>query len=119
MSSALRKEYLAALGLETWTLRAPGAVAPQESAPQESLPREAAYDWPQLRERVAACTRCGLSATRTQTVFGVGNLQAEWLVVGEAPGAEEDRQGEPFVGRAGQLLNSMLRAIGLKREQVY
>jgi DNA polymerase len=124
MSSALRKEYLAALGLETWILRAPGAAAPQESAsqesaPQESLPREAAYDWPQLRERVAACTRCGLSATRTQTVFGVGNLQAEWLVVGEAPGAEEDRQGEPFVGRAGQLLNSMLRAIGLAREQVY
>jgi DNA polymerase len=81
--------------------------------------REAAYDWIQLRERVAACTRCGLSATRTQTVFGVGNPQAEWLVVGEAPGAEEDRQGEPFVGRAGQLLNSMLRAIGLAREQVY
>ena len=109
MSGALRKEYLAALGLETWTLRGPAAAAP----------REAAYDWPQLRERVAACTRCGLSATRTQTVFGVGNLQAEWLVVGEAPGAEEDRQGEPFVGRAGQLLNGMLRAIGLKREQVY
>ena len=52
-------------------------------------------------------------------MFGVGNPQAEWLVVGEAPGAEEDRQGEPFVGRAGQLLNSMLRAIGLAREQVY
>jgi uracil-DNA glycosylase family 4 len=60
-----------------------------------------------------------LSATRTQTVFGVGNQSAQWLIVGEAPGAEEDRQGEPFVGRAGQLLNSMLRAIGLPREQVY
>jgi uracil-DNA glycosylase family 4 len=148
MSSALRKEYLAALGLETWTLRGPAAssepvaapfdepvpvvaAAPREAARRdvvapgdaaalrEAAPREAAYDWPQLRERVAACTRCGLSATRTQTVFGVGNLQAEWLVVGEAPGAEEDRQGEPFVGRAGQLLNAMLRAIGLKREQVY
>lgn len=139
MSGALRKEYLAALGLETWTLRAPAAAASEpvaallsESAPVAAVapvapappvaaaaPREAAYDWPQLRERVAACTRCGLSATRTQTVFGVGNLQAEWLVVGEAPGAEEDRQGEPFVGRAGQLLNGMLRAIGLKREQVY
>jgi uracil-DNA glycosylase family 4 len=149
MSSALRKEYLAALGLETWTLRGPAAaasepvaapfnesapvvaVAPGEAArrdevdalsaaaPREAVPREAAYDWQQLRERVAACTRCGLSATRTQTVFGVGNLRAEWLVVGEAPGAEEDRQGEPFVGRAGQLLNAMLRAIGLAREQVY
>jgi uracil-DNA glycosylase family 4 len=84
-----------------------------------AIDREAGFDWAQLRERVAACTRCGLSTTRTQTVFGVGNPQAEWLVVGEAPGAEEDRQGEPFVGRAGQLLNSMLRAIGLAREQVY
>jgi DNA polymerase len=60
-----------------------------------------------------------LSATRTQTVFGVGSVEATWLIVGEAPGAEEDRQGEPFVGRAGQLLNAMLRAIGLEREQVF
>jgi uracil-DNA glycosylase len=68
---------------------------------------------------VAACTRCALHATRTQTVFGVGSQQAQWLIVGEAPGAEEDARGEPFVGRAGQLLNSMLRAVGLAREQVY
>jgi DNA polymerase len=145
MSTALRKEYLAALGLESWVVRTPASAAPQvASAPAvAAVPvasaaprpvalkggaadaepagaeREAAYDWTQLRERVAACTRCGLSATRTQTVFGVGNLTAEWMVVGEAPGAEEDLLGEPFVGRAGQLLNSMLRAIGLKREQVY
>ena len=85
----------------------------------DSTAREAGVDWPELRARVAACTRCGLCNTRTQTVFGVGNQAAEWLIVGEAPGADEDRQGEPFVGRAGQLLNSMLRAIGLAREQVY
>ena len=66
-----------------------------------------------LRERVSGCTLCDLSKTRTQTVFGVGNQAADWLVIGEAPGAEEDRQGEPFVGRAGQLLNAMLLAIGL------
>jgi uracil-DNA glycosylase len=126
MTSALRKEYLAALGLEAWTLRGPAAASELVGAAIDepvpvvaATPREAPYDWPQLRERVAACTRCGLSATRTQTVFGVGNLQAEWLVVGEAPGAEEDARGEPFVGPAGQLLNAMLRAIGLKREQVY
>ena len=106
MNSALRSEYLAAMSLESWVLRAPPAAA-------------ADPDWPQLRARVAGCTRCALSATRTQTVFGVGNTQADWLIVGEAPGAEEDRQGEPFVGRAGQLLNSMLRAIGLSREQVF
>ena len=136
MSSARRKEYLAALGLESWVIRTPGpadgagaapaevaapvaAIAQASLAPPASAAREAPYDWAQLRERVAACTRCGLSATRTQTVFGVGNPAAEWLIVGEAPGADEDRQGEPFVGRAGQLLNSMLRAIGLAREQVY
>jgi DNA polymerase len=68
---------------------------------------------------VSQCTRCALAQGRTQTVFGVGNRNAEWMIIGEAPGAEEDRQGEPFVGRAGQLLNAMLLAIGLKREQVY
>lgn len=85
----------------------------------QSTPREENLDWEQLRSRVAACTRCVLSQTRTQTVFGVGDPNADWLVVGEAPGAEEDRRGEPFVGRAGQLLDSMLRAIGLARGQVY
>ena len=134
MNNALRREYLAALGLTTWVARGkavpPMLVAANKSSvaiepsmePAATGPpaaREAGVDWPELRARVAACTRCSLSATRTQTVFGVGNQRAEWLVVGEAPGAEEDRQGEPFVGRAGQLLNSMLRAIGLAREQVY
>ena len=131
MSSATRGEYLAAMGLQAWSLRAgregggaaPGSVAAADTQPRAEAPagigREGAYDWAQLRERIAACTRCGLAATRTQTVFGVGNLHAQWLVIGEAPGAEEDRAGEPFVGRAGQLLNSMLRAIGLAREQVY
>jgi DNA polymerase len=78
-----------------------------------------ALGWEELAARVAGCTQCGLAATRTQTVFGVGNRAAEWLVIGEAPGADEDRQGEPFVGRAGQLLTSMLRAMGLPRPQVY
>jgi DNA polymerase len=79
----------------------------------------AELDWPALEETVAGCTACALHATRTQTVFGVGDRQASLLVIGEAPGADEDRQGEPFVGRAGQLLNAMLEAIGFAREQVY
>jgi DNA polymerase len=160
MNNALRREYLAALGITAWVSRTrgvievPGVVAapgitdatrvlpgdvatgftgaprvpaadplPVAEAPvaaaAPNAAREAPFDWPELRARVAACTRCTLSATRTQTVFGVGNPHAEWLIVGEAPGAEEDRRGEPFVGRAGQLLNSMLRAVGLAREQVY
>jgi uracil-DNA glycosylase family 4 len=133
MNSGLRQEYLAALGLEVWTRRAipvsplddtlpSGAMLPSSAtlpAGDTAALREADADWGELKARVAACTRCPLSATRTQTVFGVGNQHADWLIVGEAPGAEEDRRGEPFVGRAGQLLNSMLLAIGLPREQVY
>ncbi len=129
MNTALRQEYLAALGLQTWVARrgsgaqaAPVPVpvpAPEPSAVTAPAAREAGVDWAELKARVAACRRCTLCNTRTQTVFGVGNQTAEWLIVGEAPGAEEDRQGEPFVGRAGQLLNSMLWAIGLAREQVY
>ena len=75
--------------------------------------------WEALRARVTACTACELCRSRTQTVFGVGDPRARLVIVGEAPGAEEDRQGEPFVGPAGRLLDEMLRAIGLGREQVY
>ena len=78
-----------------------------------------ALDLDALRDVVAACTRCRLCEGRTQTVFGVGHPAARWFVVGEAPGADEDRLGEPFVGRAGQLLNAMLAAVGLPRESVY
>ncbi|MCB1768192.1 MAG: uracil-DNA glycosylase [Candidatus Competibacteraceae bacterium] len=81
--------------------------------------RIARMDWEDLTTEARQCTACELCGTRTQVVFGVGDCQAEWLVIGEAPGADEDRQGEPFVGRAGKLLNPMLLAIGLKREQVY
>ena len=77
-------------------------------------------DWSALQRCIADCRACGLAATRTQTVFGVGDPQAEWLIVGEAPGAEEDKRGEPFVGQAGKLLDNMLAAIKLKRgENVY
>lgn len=73
-----------------------------------------------LSEKVAKCTRCSeLASTRTQTVFGVGNPQARVVFIGEAPGADEDAQGEPFVGRAGQLLNKIIEAMKLKREEIY
>lgn len=81
--------------------------------------RIARMDWEELTKEAHQCQACGLCATRTQVVFGVGDRRADWLIVGEAPGADEDRQGEPFVGRAGKLLDPMLRAIGLRREQVY
>ncbi len=106
------------MGLTPWALR----HAPRETSPE---PEEApagpveSLDWGALRARVAGCRACGLHENRTQTVFGTGNPEARWLFIGEAPGAEEDRQGEPFVGRAGQLLDAMLAALGLDREQVF
>jgi DNA polymerase len=73
----------------------------------------------QVREELGECTRCKLHAGRTQIVFGVGNAAARLVFVGEAPGADEDAQGEPFVGRAGQLLTKIIEAMGLRREDVY
>jgi len=72
-------------------------------------------NWPQLQEAVAGCRACALCAGRTQTVFGVGSRTANWMAVGEAPGENEDRQGQPFVGQAGKLLDNMLAAVGLSR----
>jgi uracil-DNA glycosylase len=109
-----REQYLEALGVDLWRSRAVATATPAVSAATAPLP-----GWQPLRAEVSVCTRCELSKGRTQTVFGVGNTQAELLVIGEAPGADEDRQGEPFVGRAGQLLNAMLRAMGHPRESVY
>ena len=110
--AAVRAQYLQALGIDQWLPRHAAALAAAQ-------PPQATAAWEQLADEVRGCVLCGLHATRTQTVFGVGNRNAELLVVGEAPGAEEDRQGEPFVGRAGQLLNSMLRAMRAPRETVY
>ena len=95
---------------------APSPVhAPRPAAAQASPPALAALDWAALRETVAACRACGLCESRSQTVFGTGYPQAQWLVVGEAPGEQEDLQGEPFVGASGQLLDRMLQALGLTR----
>ncbi|ATG89405.1 uracil-DNA glycosylase [Methylomonas koyamae] len=92
------------------------AFAPLPHHPKSHTDDQA---WKELQHQVAICRACSLCETRTQTVFGVGNKHADWLLIGEAPGRDEDLQGEPFVGRAGQLLNEMIRAIGLRREQVY
>jgi DNA polymerase len=97
----------------------PLAVPLTEAASVANAARVANFDWPELETAVKSCTLCPLHSTRTQGVFGVGNRTARWLIIGEAPGADEDRQGEPFVGRAGQLLNSMLKAMGLQREEVF
>lgn len=99
-----------------------GVPSAVNSASPPDRPTPAAVeslDWPALEARVKGCRACALCETRTQAVFGVGDTNADLMMVGEAPGADEDRQGEPFVGRAGQLLTAMLAAIGLERSQVY
>ncbi|MDH5547360.1 MAG: uracil-DNA glycosylase [Gammaproteobacteria bacterium] len=93
--------------------------APEKSIPEPEIQITPAWDWNSLQQEVAQCSACELSQSRTHTVFGVGDVQAKLMVIGEAPGKDEDQQGEPFVGRAGQLLNEMLFAIGLQREQVF
>src|SRR5574343_690440 len=112
------------------------AAAPMRSAPPAAAPRPAPVvalaptdpslvplpagvehmDWATLQATVAACRACGLCQTRKNTVFGVGERAADWMVIGEAPGENEDLQGEPFVGQAGKLLDNMLKAIGLSRQ---
>jgi len=102
-------------------VRAPAAMAaaPQESPADPVIAERAAHiatlGWGPLQDAVASCTACGLCESRRQTVFGVGHAQADWMIVGEAPGEQEDQQGEPFVGPAGQLLDQMLRAVGQSR----
>ena len=112
--------YLRLMGITVWAERNKiPETPPLETAFHEQEQIEENNEaWEQLRRQVAACTKCELHRGRTQTVFGVGNIHADWMLIGEAPGAEEDRQGEPFVGRAGKLLNAMLAAIGLDRKQV-
>jgi len=129
-----RLTVLEALGIDVYVRRElPQLAAPVAGTPPAPIvdkpiakpqirpldTADSTLDWEPLRVAVAACQRCELHTTRTQTVFGRGDPRARWLVVGEAPGAEEDRQGEPFVGRAGQLLDTMLRALGLARGEVY
>jgi uracil-DNA glycosylase len=132
-----RRQYLETIGIDLWVRRtragsaetaaaAPAVMPTETQEPARPVPcephgtvvatsAEVATQWQQLLEEVRGCTLCPLHATRTQGVLGVGPKRADWLVIGEAPGAEEDRRGEPFVGAAGQLLDAMLRAIGLDR----
>ena len=109
--SLSQRSALAEMGIDVW-LRSTEQLSGDAAAPIDT-------DWEVLKREVSGCTACALAGTRTNVVFGVGDPAADWMIIGEAPGAEEDRRGEPFVGRAGQLLNEMLLAVGLPRESVF
>ncbi len=113
-----RRAYLQAMGIDVWLPR--DADEPQGTGDSAVEPLDTTdLGWDELRQCVSDCTRCELSESRTKTVFGVGNRGADWMIIGEAPGAEEDRRGEPFVGRAGKMLDEMLRSIGQGRDSVF
>ena len=116
-AEARRRAYLDALQIDVYALRGAEPVDSIDAEPRTvDVP---AADWGSLRDAVADCRRCTFHETRTQTVFGVGNPAADWMIVGEAPGQEEDRCGEPFVGRAGKLLDEMLLSLELDRGSVF
>lgn len=96
---------------------APEPAMPTPTQPVDSPVATASMAWPELREAVSTCTACRLCSSRKTTVFGVGHPRAHWMIIGEAPGEHEDLQGEPFVGKSGQLLDGMLRALGLTRAE--
>jgi len=111
-----RSEILREMGLApVWRLRSDTQETPLKEEKNDRVGEISRMPWPELKAKIAGCTDCKLRAGCTQTVFGVGDEQADWLMVGEAPGADEDRLGEPFVGQAGRLLDNMLAALSLAR----
>ena len=138
MNQQRRLEYLNAMGVQVWLQREPitddvgsqqsistigiekiPATKEPEPPSQQDCTSYTIQTWNDMRDQVSSCTACVLHKTRIQTVFGTGNLEADWMIIGEAPGAQEDQQGEPFVGRAGMLLNEILFSLGLQRESVF
>ncbi len=119
--SGRREEILKELGLwPQWRLKSSNSHDTPSVITDDRRNRILRMDWQELKTSVAACKACPLHEKRSQAVFGVGDENADWLFIGEGPGAEEDAKGEPFVGQAGKLLDSMLAAVGLKRgENVY
>lgn len=102
-----KQAFLTEMGIEVWKSRRKPAISANSN------------EWDILKNKAYACTGCNLHSTRTQVVFGAGNINAELMVIGEAPGFDEDQKGEFFVGQAGQLLTAMFQSVGLERQDVY
>lgn len=111
MNKNQRHHYLKQMGVDIWV--------PRPCHVQNSQKEENAILHEKLKKEVEACQACSLAKTRTHVVFNTGSIDAEWMIIGEAPGFYEDKEAKPFVGRAGQLLDAMIASIGQKREEVY
>jgi len=131
MLDTRRKAYLQAMGIDLWSAREPCVAVTPVVAKQvvgstvqtpEPLTENTSVnnlEWPDLLERVASCQQCSCCHSRMHSVFGSGNRQADLLIIAGAPDPDENQSGEPFVGKAGQMLNAMLKTIGFRRDQVY
>jgi DNA polymerase len=127
MDNSTRLQYLEAMGIDVWVSRKKSSENILDSFETDLQENETIINgfdsveenWRVLGKKVSECEKCTLCNTRTQTVFGSGSFNADWMFIGEAPGQNEDLEGKPFVGQAGKLLTEMIRAIGLQREDVY
>tara|TARA_B100001250_G_scaffold392909_1_gene395140 strand:- start:20624 stop:21277 length:654 start_codon:yes stop_codon:yes gene_type:complete len=109
---SIKKQHLSLMGITRWELN-------KKPNNKKTLPKDESSKWEMLAEMAHKCAKCELHQSRIQVVFGSGRADAELLIIGEAPGAEEDKQGKPFVGRSGKLLTSMLKAININRDDVF
>ncbi len=127
MDNSTRLQYLEAMGIDVWVSRKKSSENILDSFETDLQENETIINsldsveenWSTLEKEVSECEKCTLCNTRTQTVFGSGSFNADWMFIGEAPGQNEDLEGKPFVGQAGKMLTEMIRAIGLQREDVY
>jgi len=127
MDNSTRLQYLEAMGIDVWVSRKQAVVeiensllvSDNEFISTDELDNTLTLDWDELKQQVTDCNKCDLSESRKQIVFGEGDINADWMLVGEAPNQDEDLAGKPFVAQSGFLLTEMLRAIGVQRESAY
>ena len=120
MDNKTRLQYLEAMGIDVWIPKKNAVVEKSFEAGSVDIGNDAILDsWSDLQQEVASCQKCELCQSRKQTVFGEGNINADWMLIGEAPGYNSELEGKPLVGQAGLLLTEMIRAIGLQRDEVY
>lgn len=120
MDNETRLQYLEAMGIDVWVPKKDAVVEMPFEVDSTDIGHDVVLDsWSDLQQKVVVCQKCNLCQSRKQTVFGEGDINADWMLIGEAPGHNSEQEGRPLVGQTGLLLTEMLRAIGLQRDEVY